>query len=236
MKSRRVIPITNALLWSLLFVATVNAQDILRSSSFEGIIHVQFQSVDAFQLLELSVKQGKIRVDATYRESGFAYVLLDYNARKRYLVLPSRELYLEFALPDFRGDLRQAKIPVNFEKTGSTEVIAGYLCEQLKAKFDEGEIAIWATTEIGSPGTFYLVPGSVQIELEPWQKEILSFGYFPLKMVLDDGSGEQRVVFEATAIEKKSLGESRFLIPSGYEKTTVEELTPKAAPKKKKTR
>jgi len=70
----------------------------------------------------------------------------------------------------------------------------------------------------------------------PWEKEMIRFGYFPLKVIMDDGSGEQRLVFEATSIDKKALGEARFAVPTGYEKTTVEALTPKTAPQKKKAK
>ncbi len=234
MKSRRTILGTNALLGLLLFSALARAQDAGIRNSFEGILHVRYQTVDEVQFIDLSVKRERIRVDAAMAEAGGTFFLVDYAAKKRFVVLPYREQYIELPNPDVRLDPRQLKDPVSFEKTESTEEIAGFPCDQLRVKTDQGELEIWATTKFGTPGTLSTNIATMLGEKPQWEKELIRFGYFPLKVILHDGSGDQRVVFEATAIEKKALGESRFLVPSIYERTTVEELVPKPAPKKKK--
>jgi len=236
MRSRSIVQGVNLLLGLFLFTALAGAQDTGNRYPFEGVVHVRYQTIDEVQYVDLSVKRERIRVDAAMAEPGGTFFLIDYLAKKRYVILPYREEYLEFPATVVRENSRQLKVPVNFEKTDSTDEVAGYPCDQLLVKTKEGELEIWATSKLGTAGTLTTNLASMLAEQSPWEKEIIRFGYFPLKVILRDGSGDQRVMFEATAIEKKSQGESRFVIPSGYEKTTAEELTPKTTPKKKKPR
>ena len=236
MKTRSPIPGGTTLLGLLLFTTLASAQDIGTRSVFEGVLHVRYQTVDEVQFVDMSVKRERIRVDAAMAEPGGIFFLVDYPAKKRYAILPYREQFIELPAAAVREDPRQLKEPVNFSKTDSSDEVAGFPCDQLLITTDAGELEIWATTKLGTAGTLSTHLASMLAEQAPWEKEMIRFGYFPLKVILNDGSGDQRVIFEVTAIEKRALGESRFLIPTGYEKTTVEELTPKAAPKKKKAR
>lgn len=232
MKARSRIQGTSILLGLLLFTSSASAQDT-GNRPFEGILHVRFQTVDEVQFIDFWVKRERIRVEAAMAEPGGTYFLTDYLVKKRYVILPFREEYLEFPAAAVKEDPRQLKDPVNFEKTDSTDEVAGFPCDQLMVKTDDGELEIWATSALGTAGTLSTNLTLMLAEQSPWEKEIIRFGYFPLKVILHDGSGDQRVMFEAISIEKRTLGEARFLIPSGYEKTTVDALTPKAAPKKK---
>lgn len=231
MKARSII--LGSPLLVLLLTSLAGAQDAGNRFPFEGVVHVRCQTTDEVQFVDLSVKRDRIRVDAAMAEPGGTFFLIDYAAKKRYVVLPSREQYLLFPVTAVREDPRQVKEPLGFEKTDSTAEVAGYECDELLVKTDEGELEIWATTKLGPPGTLSTNLALLFAEPSPWEKELTRFGYFPLKVILDDGSGDLRVVFEATSIEKRALGETRFVIPADYEKTTVEALTPKAATKKK---
>ena len=236
MKIRSTILGGTTVLGLMLVTATVFAQDTSPRTSFEGILHVRYQTVDEVQFLEMSVKRERIRIDAAMAEPGGTFFIVDYQAKKRYVILPYREQYIELPATALREDPRQLKEPVNFTKADASDEVAGYPCDQLLVNTDAGELTIWATTKFGTSGTLSTSIASMLAEPSPWEKEMIRFGYFPLKVVLDDGSGDLRTVFEATSIDKKALGEARFMVPTGYEKTTVEALTPKTAPQKKKGR
>jgi hypothetical protein len=220
----------------MLFTAAVVAQDTVSRSAFEGVLHIRYQTIEEVQFIEMSVKRERIRIDAAMAEPGGTFFIVDYQAKKRYVILPHREQYIELPATAVREDARQLKEPVNFTKTDSSEGVAGYPCDLLLVNTDAGELKIWATKKLGTSGTLSITIAAMIADESPWEKEMIRFGYFPLKVIMDDGSGEQRVVFEATSIDKKALGEARFAVPTGYEKTTVEALTPKTAPQKKKAR
>ncbi len=55
-----------------------------------------------------------------------------------------------------------------------------------------------------------------------------------MRFIARDATGEETGRFEVASVSKKSLSESLFRIPSGYEKIDPEALQPKQAAKKKK--
>ena len=220
----------------LLMTSIAFTQDFGVSKSFEGTMQVKFQTVDAVRLLVFSVKRKRIRVDAAVKESGGAFVLVDHPAKKKFLVFPSREQYVEMTLPDQREGSRQTGIAASYEKTAETDEIAGLTCDKLLVKLAEVEIEIWATKALGTPGTFCTDLASTLVDQAPWETDLFRSGYFPLKVSMRDTSGNEQALFEVSAPVKKAVKESLFHIPADYEKTSAEALMPKQPTQKKKTR
>lgn len=228
--------VTLAVVWSLLSGTHGAAQEPARRATFEGIVRAEFRSTVDLLFLELSVKQDRIRVEAEVREPGYTFYLIDYVAKKQYIMRPNREEYIEFPIPDVREGTSPAMEPAGFRQTDSTETIAGYSCDLLKVTFEGNTYDIWATKELGARGTFALNTSSFLLGLLPWQQEMLRLGYFPLRIVLDDGSGELLTQYQVTKIERKALNANRFRVPPEYDKTTLEALMPKPATQKQKSK
>jgi hypothetical protein len=125
-----------------------------------------------------------------------------------------------------KGETRQAK--VNVQKTDSTMDILDYSCDEFLVTVDSLEFEIWATKGLGTSGTF------LTLQVHEWEAKILDMGYFPMRLVMRNASGDEAARFEVTSMTKKSMSESLFRIPSGFEKVDQEALIPKAVSKKKK--
>jgi len=157
-------------------------------------------------------------------------ILVDHAFKKIYILLPQREQYVEIP-NDLEASGGLHREPTGLQKTGDTEQIGGYTCDQFLVKTQDGEIEVWATKELGTAGTFRTsiadpMPGSSR-----WQSEILAQGYFPLVMIERGGDGDELTRFEATSFKKTSLAESLIRVPSGYEKIDISELRSKSRSK-----
>jgi len=205
--------------------------------TFEGVLQYKLQTFDRIQLFNYLVKNQRIRVEAADPEDMSPIIIADYGFKKIYYVLPHREQYVELGVPqEPAAEQQQARDQAGVEKTGETDEIEGFTCDQLVVKTDNGEIEIWATKELGTPGTFYIVSNDPPASLTPWQSVILSQGYFPLRTIMKDSEGEEQTRFELSSVRKKSLSESLFRISPDYERISVEQLRPKQAPRKSRTK
>lgn len=212
------------------------AQDIESKKTFEGIVEMQFKNVERVQLFTFSVKNGRIRVEETGRDDVAPIVLVDHAAKKTFIILPSREEYIEVPIVTEPSESRQSKRKADIQKTELTDDILDYTCDQLIVKSDEKEIEVWATKELGTAGTFLTTITPKSLDPIPWQAEILGRGYFPLKVIERDSDGNEQTQLEVLSIQKKTLGGPLFRVPPGYEKVGRDALQPKQAPKKKRTR
>ena len=65
---------------------------------------------------------------------------------------------------------------------------------------------------------------------EPWERALASLELFPLRIVSYDTSAKEEFRLEATAIEKKSLPDSLFTPPAGYQPLDMAGLMPGMMP------
>ena len=208
------------------------AQDIETKKSFEGVLEVQAQNTERVQIYTYSVKNGRIRVEPANATDAAQVILVDHPAKKTYVLLPAREEYIEIANAGEVG-----REPTGLQKTELTDEILGYTCDQFLVKSSQAEVELWATKEFGTAGTMLTTIVAGTFNTPTWETELLSMGYFPMKVIIRDGSGYDAGKFEVNTVQKKALGEFLFRIPKGYEKVEKDVLEPKqAAPKKKRTR
>jgi hypothetical protein len=171
-----------------------------------------------------------LRIEASERGGGNAY-LLDYGRKKSYVILSGREQYVEMPALAEPAKSTTKMAEVNIEKTDRTETIVGYECDEFTVTAGDVSVDLWATKEFGTAGTF-LVPQVFEMQ---WK--FIEMGYFPMKYVLRDSTGEETYRFEVVSVQEKSLSSSLFRIPSGYEKVGPEALErSKPVTKKKRTR
>ncbi|MCX6133488.1 MAG: DUF4412 domain-containing protein [Ignavibacteriales bacterium] len=203
------------------------AQEVLEKKSFEGVVSYQIRDVQSIETMTVFMKRGRLRLEGSEQAGGNA-VLTDYALKKSYVIISGREQYIE--LPVIAMPAKQPASPprINVQKTDSTDTIEDYECDQFLVTVDTLEFEIWATKGLGTAGSFLLE------RVSAWMWKILEMGYFPMRFIARDATGEESGRFDVTSVTKKSLTESLFRIPSGYERIDPEALQTKQVPKKRK--
>lgn len=216
----------------LLLAYAAAAQEFETKKSFEGVLEVQVQNTERVQLYTYSVKNGRIRVEPEEGNDDAQVILVDYPAKMTYVLIPARELYVEFPhAPAVENG------QTGLQRSEQTDEIQGYTCDQFLIKSTQAEVEIWATKELGTAGTMRTNVTGQTPETPAWQNELYSMGYFPMKVIIRDASGYDVGKFEVNSVQKKTLGDFLFRIPKGYEKAEKDVLeTKQAPPKKKRTR
>jgi hypothetical protein len=229
MTSRNAYRIFVGLTISLFLFSVTSAQEVIEKKTFEGLVEFEVRDFQSIQQYTLMMKGGRLRVQAEDQEGANA-ILIDYGIKKTFIVASGAEQYVELTPVLASAKAPAGKPRFDFHKTDSTAEIQGYECDQFLISSDSIVLEVWATKAFGTAGTF-LVP-----QVTEWEWKILEMGYFPMRFVASDASGEEISRFEAKDVQKKSFNESLFRVPSGYEKVSLESLQPKRVEKKKRGR
>jgi hypothetical protein len=171
----------------------------------------------------LKLKGKKMRMD--YGGSGALAamsmgIIYDGETKKSYTLMPASHTYTETDLSKLPASTPPPAGPKPVaKKTGTTDKIAGYECEN------------WIVATPGSPNanelcvahglTFYAMgfgPFASFGSGDTWGGA-LDGGGFPLRMRMLDASGKETMRMEATRIERKSEPDSEFEVPKGFTKT-----------------
>jgi hypothetical protein len=107
-----------------------------------------------------------------------------------------------------------SKPPPTVTKTGVTDKVAGYGCQNWDVAEEKRKVATVCVADEGA-SWFHLPITGIPTEYA-WSLELLDGKHFPLRAIGygEDGAEEERV--EVTKIEKKPLAASLFEIPPGY--------------------
>lgn len=211
----------------LSFFTLASPQELIEKISFEGVVGFEVRDFESVESLTLFMKNGRLRLEGTDRGGGNT-ILLDYRLKKGFVIISGRDQYVELpavAVPSKSGP---SKPNVNVQKTDLTDEVLDYTCDQFLITADTFTLEVWATKGFGTAGTF-LSP-----QVNEWQWRILEMGYFPMRIIARDSTGEESSRIEVASVQKKSLTASLFRIPSGYEKVDSEALQPKQPPKKRR--
>lgn len=204
MKTSRAI-----LLASLLFSLPVASQD------FEGTVVFSVTGPQGSQKFEYHVKGDLVRMEFERAPGMTMAMIFDTKSGVASMLMPDNKMYMELNLKDMPRS-EPAGTP-EFRKTGKTEKILGYACEQIVITQGDIEAEMWATKGLGRFASPAFTGQSNSPALKKIDDELVSKGYFPLKMVTKQaGEGEARM--EALSVTRKSLSKDLFVIPAGYTK------------------
>lgn len=185
---------------------TARAQD-----AFEGVVTMQMQPGPGLeQTMQYSVKGEKTRMDISGGDMKM-FQLYDAGTGVFDMVIPMRHMYTERTVDAPTADPGAGKTKI--EWTGKKETIAGHECEHANLTDEEGKVSDVCLAK--DLGRFMGMPGGSRGRGGRggggWQGHIGQT--FPLKVVQDG-----RVAMLVTRVEKKSLDDSLFAVPSGYQK------------------
>ncbi len=184
-------------------------------SLFEGVVHIAVDETDGdAQFIEYFAKKGQYMLKGSEGEN---ILILD---KKMVVIVHDQKMYIEIPLDGKGADLADANIPEtkseedntsSITKTNETKDILGFSCVKWQQKDSEGTTDIWLTDELGA----FMMFGDKEKAQDRWKDELSSIG-FPMQ-IIENG----KTVFEVKKVEKKSLDQSLFEIPEGYQKMAI---------------
>lgn len=190
--------------------------------------------------VSLLVKDGKFRVDLPEeltgsRELGKAFVIVEPADKKLITVMDAKK---QAVVLDFDKLVSQAQAmshlphpggpaaggadetPPVVQKTGKTDVVAGYQCEiwHVAKGNSAGDLCI------GQQGTsWFHIPLVGAPAQYAWASEIFDGQHFPLRVVVSE-NGAEHGRLEVTSIQKKTVPAADFEVPAGYNVIDLEQM------------
>ncbi|MBI3004999.1 MAG: DUF4412 domain-containing protein, partial [Ignavibacteriales bacterium] len=208
----------------IVFTSLVSAQQ------FEGIIELQMKgpNMDTPTPMKYMVKGDLVRTESQTPRGEFA-MIMNVKERRMIMLMPQMKSYMERTIDSLPASAAGGKKP-EFTKTGKTEKILGYDCDQYIVKEENRETEVWAAQGLGTfmrprmggpmGGGRSGMGGGGQMSAA-WEEEIRAKGFFPLRTVTKNAGGEEESRMEVTKIEKKNLDASLFKAPEGWQKMDV---------------
>jgi hypothetical protein len=227
--------------------ATLGGASLAFLEGFEGEIDATVKkggpSANATPLAVL-VKSGKVRADIPEKlaEGGAArmlgpkaYAIFDPGAKKLAIVSDVRRQVIIIDMNKSADHIKNLGSknsepgssspqgpPTKVTKTGKTETVAGYSCEDWDISSDHRE----GTVCVGHEGiSWFAIPAAVLPSERAWMLELFDGKHFPLRFVGYDKDGtteEGRA--EITKIDKRSLPAADFEYPADYAVIDLEQM------------
>lgn len=211
---------------------------------FEGTIAMKMETENqtgAEMTYFLKGRHTRIETKVANLPEGSAVMLWDLEAGKITTLMPSRKMYMVMDMKTAAEDMKAMKKSHGQEETefpkltptGKQETIAGHTCEHWLMG-EEQDLDMCVAKGLGYFGMGGQSGGGLgswknlvfspkllaQAAAHPDWVKFLEGGAFPLKLTaLQDG--KVKMTMEATRIEKKSLDDSLFVIPTDYKEFSM---------------
>ena len=222
-----LLPVTPLLLAPSLFAA----------AGFEGRVSLGYKAgKDKEQVVEYAMKEGLVRMEPRMEEAGGGAMIFNWAQQEMIILMPEQMMYMTMPLRSATEQTagqtpgHEAKV----EKTGKTETILGYLCEQYLTT-DRGEtVEMWVTDKLGNfmgvstgggPMGGMMGGGRRQSSGSGWEQAIKGKqGFFPLRVISRDAKGKETFRLEARKVEPGPLPDSLFAPPEGFQKFQMPDM------------
>lgn len=191
----------------------------LAAKTFEGTVHMKITAGrEGPHQLSYSIKGSRLRTEMQAGNNLSATAIMDLSKDEIIMLMPGQPMYMTMSIKSSvakatGGDIDETTL----ENTGVTETILGYTCTKYIARHKEGDVEIWATNELGTfmgLGAGMMGGGKHKAA---WEQVITGKDFFPLRVKNAPGNRNQ-FTLETTGIEAKTLPDSLFEPPAGYQK------------------
>ncbi|MCF7689322.1 MAG: DUF4412 domain-containing protein [Cephaloticoccus sp.] len=202
----------------LLLTTTLFLTSIVQAKNFEGTVQMQITGSDGGpHNLTYSIKNSHVRTDIQVSAGQSATAIMDLDKDEMIILMPGQPMYMTMAIKATVEKATGQKADESaLENTGITTKILGYDCTKYLAKTKDGVIEIWATDQLGMFMGLGNMMGGKKAK-SGWEQAITGKNFFPLRVV-SAAKGANKFSLETTAIEPKSLPDSSFAPPPGYQK------------------
>lgn len=199
------------------------------AADFEGTVSVKMSGREAAagkgggaeQQMNFSLKGGLMRVDTGAQGQNIG-VIMDSAKQQMTLLMGQQHMYMVRAIPTpaAAGSGTDKAGGAALEKTGVTEKILGYDCAKYVMKDNARTTELWLTGDLGQ---FMGLGGGGPMGRrgggpapQGWEDLLQGKNFFPMRVVSTEG-GKEVGRFEVTAVEKKSLPDTLFTVPDGWQ-------------------
>jgi len=225
------------LLLRLFAVGTLlTAAHSFAADAFEGQVSFTITSSKGrTQQLDYTMKGQALRMDVS-AEGHEVSNIIDMGKREMTILIHEQHMYMVRPMPDVAsmaksstgGAPGNAATNPDLEKTGKTETILGYKCQQVLVK-DQGKVTeIWLADGLGmfmglGGGNPMMGGGSRGggANAGKWEQVLKGTGGFPLRVLSRDAGGKETFRMEATRITPSPQPDSEFAPPADYQKLSI---------------
>jgi hypothetical protein len=200
----------------------------LGAKDFEGMIRMKMTSEhtpardaagDGTMFMDYYLKGGLIRIDMNTGKGQVFSSIMDSRKREMTILMPAQKMYMVRQLPEATqsGGTAEPVSDVQFVRTGKTETILGYKCEEIIVKSRNGDADIWGAEGLGTfQGMVGHGPMGGGAPKNAWEAALAEHGFFPLRMVSHDKSGKEQMRMEAVSIDPQPPADSLFVPPADF--------------------
>lgn len=209
---------------SLLAASLCSAAD-----AFEGKVTLAMTAgKDKTQTINYSIRQDALRIDMTADGHNFASIM-DLKKLEMIMLMPEQKMYMVMPMKQtIEKAVEKAEIKdPDIQKTGRTETILGYKCDEYVTKDKKTTTEIWLAEGLGAfmglgdnsgGGGMGGMFGGGKSKAATWEEKFKGKPGFPLRVVTRDAKTKETFRMEATKIEPGALPASLFQPPAGWEK------------------
>jgi hypothetical protein len=209
--------------------------------NFEGTITAKMMPGSERPMeVHYAIKGPRMRVETQLAQGGTAMgvVLMDLSAGTHTMLMPQTKTYMSMnqdngkfkemadAAAKMSGEANAGDL-YKVTTTGQTETVAGYSCQHwLMGSKKQTDVCL--AKGLGQTGsildqlkTFGLdEQAKAQIQANPEFLKFAEGGAFPMKMSQIE-NGQSKTIMEVTNVERKTLDDSLFAVPSDYKKMEI---------------
>ena len=203
----------------------------LHAAAFEGRISLGFSDKkNREQQIDYAIKGTRVRFEPKTEGAQGAAVIMDLEKREMTFLMTGQKMYMTMPLtmPAHAAAATGAASEAKLEKTGRTEKILDYLCEEYVSRDGGQETHLWITDQLGSfmglsggnpMGGMMGGRGAKSEKGAAWERLLKEKGgVFPLRVVVTDKAGKESFRLETKKIEAATLPEELFAPPAGFQK------------------
>jgi hypothetical protein len=203
---------------------------LFAQADFEGKIKFKISSDGDEMFLDYFIKGENLRMEMGDNAEAVFLKMKD----KSLILMPSEKMYMDLnnsimsklsgmaGMNNDENEEEEKDFNIEDYKTGKTKSILGYECYQwiIKSEEDDDEVVeAWVTSELGN---FFLMSSPMGGGFSPgWSNSVNDNGFFPMLVITRDEDGEENSRFEATEVNKETLSDKLFTIPSDYSEMKI---------------
>jgi len=210
---KSIFKIVIALSLLLFFTSSLSiAQD-----KFEGKVTFEVSDEGQNQQISYFVKGNKFLIQPESGEAaGQGSMIYDGDKKAMIIIMTEQKMYMEMPI-DATDEISKSESvgPDYFVKTGNSQNVMGYSCDEFEFKDEDRKGLALMTKELGS---FLFMDNPEGGGNSQWQKEIMSEGYFPMLVKEENSSGELETVFKVIDLKLMKLDDKMFSAPPGFKK------------------
>jgi hypothetical protein len=200
--------------------------------AFEGRISLGFtDGKGREQVIDYAVKGTRVRLEPKMEQAAGTAMIMDGATQEMTVLMPAQRMYMVMPMHGVAkpGGTESPTQQQKVEKTGRTEKILGYDCEEYVMSDKGQSTEMWITDQLGSfmglsggNPMAGLVGGKAKAEASGWEQALKGKqGAFPLRVVSRDPKGKEIFRLEAKSVKPENLGDELFKAPEGFQKFSM---------------